>query len=67
MAGLFFCVVAYFILNYKALQFRAGAYTVMDTVMAGLGIALVLAACWRVVGPPIVIIASCFFVSGMVG
>ena len=57
LAALFFCVVAYFILNYKALQFRAGAYTVMDTVMAGLGIALVLAACWRVVGPPIVIIA----------
>ena len=67
LAALFFCVVAYFILNYKALQFRAGAYTVMDTVMAGLGIALVLAACWRVVGPPIVIIASCFFAYGMVG
>ena len=67
LAALFFCVVAYFILNYKALQFRAGAYTMLDTVMAGLGIVLVLAACWRVVGPPIVIIASCFFAYGMVG
>ena len=67
LSGLFFCVVAYFIINYKALQFRAGAYTTMDVVMAGLGVILVLTACWRVVGPPIVIIASCFFVYGLVG
>ena len=39
----------------------------MDTIMAGLGIALVLGACWRVVGPPIVIIASCFFIYGLTG
>ena len=39
----------------------------MDTIMAGIGIALVLLACWRVVGPPIVIIASCFFIYGLVG
>jgi TRAP transporter 4TM/12TM fusion protein len=32
-----------------------------------MGIALVLLACWRVVGPPIVIIASCFFLYGRVG
>ena len=67
LSGLFFCVVAYFIINYKALQFRAGAYTTMDVVMAGLGVLLVLTACWRVVGPPIVIIASCFFVYGLIG
>lgn len=67
LAALFACVIGYFILNYKGLQFRAGAYTMMDTIMAGLGILLVLCACWRVVGPPIVIIASCFFVYGMVG
>ena len=63
----FFCVVAYFIINYKPLQFRAGAYTVLDTVMAGMGVALVLLACWRVVGPPIVIIASVFFLYGIFG
>ena len=67
LAALFACVAGYFIINYSPLQFRAGAYNMMDTVMAGLGIALVLLACWRVVGPPIVIIASCFFVYGMVG
>ena len=67
LSGLFFCVVAYFIINYKPLQFRAGAYTTLDVVMAGLGVILVLTACWRVVGPPIVIIASIFFIYGLVG
>lgn len=67
LAALFVCVVSYFIINYKPLQFRAGSYTQLDTIMAGLGIALVLLACWRVVGPPIVIIASCFFIYGLVG
>ena len=67
LAALFLCVAGYYIINYKPLQFRAGSYTKLDTVMAGLGIALVLLACWRVVGPPIVIIASCFFLYGMLG
>lgn len=67
LAALFVCVVSYFIINYKPLQFRAGSYTQLDTIMAGLGIAMVLLACWRVVGPPIVIIASCFFIYGLVG
>jgi len=67
LSALFFCVVAYFIINYKPLQFRAGAYTTMDVIMAGLGVLLVLTACWRVVGPPIVIIASIFFIYGLVG
>ena len=67
LAGLFLCVAGYFIVNYKPLQFRAGMYNLTDTVMAGIGIALVLLACWRVVGPPIVIIASCFFLYGMLG
>ena len=67
LAALFLCVAGYFIVNYKPLQFRAGMYNQLDTIMAGLGIALVLLACWRVVGPPIVIIASCFFLYGMAG
>ncbi|MBR0075385.1 MAG: TRAP transporter permease [Synergistaceae bacterium] len=61
------CVAAYFIINYKPLQFRAGRYTMLDTVMAGLGIVLVLLACYRVVGTPIVIIAVSFFIYGMLG
>ena len=67
LAIMMLCVCAYFIINYKPLQFRAGRYTLIDTYMAGLGIALVLLACWRVVGPPIVIIAVCFFLYGMLG
>ena len=67
LSALFISVAAYFIINYKPLQFRAGAYTKWDVIMAGLGIALVLLACWRVVGPPIVIIASCFIIYGLVG
>ena len=66
-AAAFLAVVAYFIGNFKALQLRAGDYTVPDTVMAGLGVFLVLLACWRVVGPPIVIIASCFILYGLMG
>ena len=67
LAAMFITVVGYFIANFKALQFRAGAYTMTDVVMAGIGVVLVLLACWRVVGPPIVIIASVFFIYGMVG
>ena len=67
LAILVICVTAYFIINYKPLQFRAGRYNILDTVMAGLGIFLVLLACWRVVGAPIVIIAICFFIYGMLG
>lgn len=63
----FLTVVAYFIGNFKALQLRAGDYTTLDTVMAGVGLFLVLLACWRVVGPPIVIIASCFILYGLMG
>ena len=63
----FLTVIGYFIGNFKALQLRAGEYTALDTVMAGLGVFLVLLACWRVVGPSIVIIASCFMIYGLMG
>lgn len=67
LAGLFATIIFYFMFNYQALQFRAGAYTPVDFVMAGLGVFLVLLACWRVVGPPMVIIASTFILYGFVG
>ncbi len=66
-AAAFLAVIAYFIANFKALQLRAGDYTMLDTVMAGIGLSLVLLACWRVVGPPIVIIALCFILYGLMG
>lgn len=66
-AGTFISVITYFLINFKPLQLRAGAYTSLDVIMAGLGVLLVLIACWRVVGPPIVIIASTFMLYGLVG
>ena len=44
LSALFACVILYFLINYKPLQYRAGAYTTMDVIMAGLGILLVLSA-----------------------
>ena len=41
----FLAVIGYFIWNFKPLQLRAGDYTQTDTIMAGLGILLVLTAC----------------------
>ncbi len=66
-AATFISVITYFLINFKPLQLRAGAYTRLDVIMAGLGVLLVLIACWRVVGPPIVIIASIFMLYGLVG
>jgi TRAP transporter 4TM/12TM fusion protein len=66
-AGLFVLLIFYLVLNYKGLQMRAGAYTFTDTIVAGTCIVLVLIACWRVVGAPIVIIASVFILYGFVG
>lgn len=66
-AAVFAILIAYLLVNYKALQLRAGAYTLIDTVVAGLCILMVLIACWRVVGSPIVIIASIFILYGFIG
>ncbi len=67
LAALFAAVTFYFLYNYKDLQLRAGAYTQLDVIMAGTGILFVLCACWRVVGPPIVCVASFFIIYGFIG
>lgn len=67
LAALFAAVTFYFLYNYKDLQLRAGAYTQLDVIMAGIGILFVLFACWRVVGPPIVCVASFFIIYGFIG
>ncbi|NCB66002.1 MAG: TRAP transporter permease [Bacilli bacterium] len=66
-ASVFAILIAYLLVNYKDLQLRAGAYTLLDTVVAGILILMVLIACWRVVGSPIVIIASIFIIYGFIG
>jgi len=46
-------VTSYYLINYRDLMLRAGAYTRADMIIAGLGILLVLEAARRVVGIPI--------------
>ncbi|HPS87937.1 MAG TPA: TRAP transporter permease [Spirochaetota bacterium] len=50
----------YIIWNYQGLIGRAGAYTQVDVVVGAAGILLILEACRRVVGLPILIIAVIF-------
>ncbi|MEG1774692.1 MAG: TRAP transporter fused permease subunit, partial [Oscillospiraceae bacterium] len=60
-------VTAYCIVNFLALQNRAGAYTDMDMYVGIVAVVLVLEACRRVVGMPIVIIASVFMLYARFG
>lgn len=56
----FFCIVAYYIANYNEIINRSGAYNQLDVIVGIIGTILVLEACRRVVGWPIVIIATIF-------
>ncbi len=53
-------VVAYLVVNANALLERSGAYTRTDFIVGAVGILLVLEACRRVVGIPILTIALAF-------
>lgn len=50
----------YMALNYKQLVRQAGAYTQTDVLIAIIAILLLMEACRRVVGMPILIVVSCF-------
>lgn len=50
----------YMVVNYKQLISQAGSYTQIDTAIAILAIVLLMEACRRVVGLPILIVVSCF-------
>lgn len=68
LLGLAFAgIAAYFIMNYEGLMSRSGAYTTLDLIIGAAGILLVIEACRRVVGWPIVIIASCFILYAYFG
>lgn len=58
---------SYVTFNYERLMTAAGDYSNIDLVAAGLGILFTLEAARRVVGTPIVIIASSFLVYAYVG
>jgi len=46
-------VTSYYLVNYRDLMLRAGDYTNLDLIVGGIGILLILEACRRVVGIPI--------------
>lgn len=50
----------YMAINYKQLVSQAGHYTQIDTIIAIIAIVLLMEACRRVVGLPILVVVSCF-------
>lgn len=60
-------VALYYILNYKDLVRRSGAYTQLDVIVGAIAVVLVLEACRRVVGLPIVVIAGVFLLYAYFG
>lgn len=66
-AATFFGIVAYYILNFTDIINRSGNYNKTDIIIAIIGTLLVMEACRRVVGWPIVIIAIIFLFYGYFG
>ncbi|MGB5823355.1 MAG: TRAP transporter permease [Proteocatella sp.] len=56
----FFGIVVYYLTNYNEIINRSGSYNQTDVIVGIIGTILVLEACRRVVGWPIVIIATVF-------
>lgn len=63
----FLGIVFYYLYNFKVLLERVGMYNTVDIILGGIGIIMILEACRRVVGAPIVIIASIFLVYAYFG
>ncbi len=59
-AAAFFGIVMYYLLNYNAIINRSGSYNQTDILLGAIGVILVMEACRRVVGLPIVVIATIF-------
>lgn len=57
----------YIVWNYEALIARAGAFTPVDVVVGAIGILIVMEACRRVVGIPMLVIASIFILYAYFG
>ncbi|MFV0497544.1 MAG: TRAP transporter permease [Candidatus Fimivivens sp.] len=60
LGSTFLGVVAYCVLNYAELLKRAGRFNDMDVYVGILAIVLIIEACRRVVGVPIIVIATFF-------
>ncbi len=66
-AALFLGVVSYYLINYEAIIGRSGMYNQTDVIVGIIGIILVMEACRRVVGLPIVVIAAAFILYAYFG
>lgn len=60
LAGLALCATLYLVVFYEELSSRAGAYIENDIIIALVGLAVLLEATRRSLGPPLLIIASVF-------
>jgi len=58
---------SYYIINFQELVKRAGAYTFLDIFIGVIGILILFESCRRIVGLPILIIASCFVLYAFIG
>lgn len=67
LVGLTLCVMLYVPLRYDYIIFNMGNYTVLETVVGLLGILLVMEACRRCVGLPIIVIVSLFLLYTLFG
>ena len=57
----------YYIVNFREIVLRAGAYTQLDIAVGIVGIIILFETCRRIVGLPIMIIASCFILYAFIG
>ncbi|MCR4823583.1 MAG: TRAP transporter permease [Treponema sp.] len=57
----------YYIINFRSIVVRAGAYTPMDIAVGVVGIIVLFESCRRIVGLPIMIIAGSFILYAFIG
>lgn len=68
LLGLLFLGIAlYYIFSFKALLARVGEYTQTDIILGAIGLLLILEACRRAVGVPLVVISSVFILYAYFG
>lgn len=67
LAAIFLGLISYYIFNFNAIINRSGMYNTADVVVGILAPLLLLEACRRVVGLPIVVIASVFILYAYFG
>ncbi len=63
----FLGIITYYLTNYEAIINRSGAYNTIDIIVGVMAVLMVMEACRRVVGLPIVIIATMFILFAFFG